>query len=69
MVGVIKDITEKKRVEEELTNYREHLEELVKQRSAIKGAEPKPCPLAMLNKIVMLSETPQKTVIGPPLQS
>ncbi len=34
MVGVIKDITEKKRVEEELTNYREHLEELVKQRSA-----------------------------------
>ena len=34
MIGVIKDITEKKRAEEELTNYREHLEELVKQRSA-----------------------------------
>jgi PAS domain S-box-containing protein len=34
MVGVIKDITEKKRAEEELRNYKDHLEELVKQRSA-----------------------------------
>lgn len=34
MVGVIKDITEQKQAEEELKNYRGHLEELVEQRSA-----------------------------------
>ncbi|MBF0475017.1 MAG: PAS domain S-box protein [Deltaproteobacteria bacterium] len=34
LVGVITDISERKRVEEELDKYRENLEELVKQRTA-----------------------------------
>ncbi|MBF0495219.1 MAG: PAS domain S-box protein [Deltaproteobacteria bacterium] len=34
LVGVITDITERKRVEEELDNYRENLEELVKRRTS-----------------------------------
>jgi PAS domain S-box-containing protein len=34
VVSVARDITERKRVEEELKKYREHLEELVKERTA-----------------------------------
>ncbi len=32
-IGTVQDITERKQVEEELTRYREHLEELVKERT------------------------------------
>jgi PAS domain S-box-containing protein len=34
VMGVTRDVTARKRAEEELTKYREHLEELVKQRTA-----------------------------------
>jgi len=34
IIGILHDITERKKSEEELKNYKEHLEELVKQRTA-----------------------------------
>ncbi len=38
LVGVIRDVTEPKRVEEELRRYRDHLEDMVRERTAELGA-------------------------------